>query len=319
MYIGIDLGGTNMAVGLVDETGRLLDKASVPSGRERTFPEIMMDSVDLIRTLLARNKIDASELRGIGMGAPGLVDPKKRIIFEEVNFPAFHNENPEKEMANYFPGVPVYLENDANAAAYGEAVCGAIRDVSEAVMITLGTGVGGGIIVGKKIYSGFNFAAGELGHMTLDINGPVCACGRRGCFETYASATALIRRTKEVIEENPDSIIHEMIGHNLENVNGKVAFDAAKQGDSAGEQIVSEFVSALAIGIANVINLLQPETIVLGGGVSKEGDYLLSRLMPLVRQFSYAPKCLPETKLKMAKLGNDAGIIGAAMLWKQEE
>ncbi len=318
VYIGIDLGGTNIAIGLVNEACQLLDKGSVPTGRERTCAEIMRDAAGLTSVLLERNGMDPSQVCVIGVGAPGFVDPKKRIIFEEVNFPAFKNENLEEELGQYFPGIPVYLENDANAAAFGEAICGAVQGISDAVVVTLGTGVGGGIIMNGKIYSGFNAGASELGHMVIDLNGPLCACGRRGCYENYASATALICQTKEKIEAYPDSIIHEMIGHNPDNITGKTAFDAAKQGDPAGQQIVSEYIEYLGMGVVNLINMLQPEAIVIGGGICKEGDYLLSRLQAFVDQFSYTPEGVPKTKLLTAALGNDAGIIGAAMLWKQE-
>ncbi len=318
IYIGIDLGGTNIAVGIVTEDCRLLDKDSVPTGRERGFSEIMKDAVGLIHALLQRNSMDTSQICAIGMGAPGVTDPDKRIIFKEVNFPAFKDENLEAELGKYFPGVPVYLENDANAAAYGEALCGAIQGVSDAVVVTLGTGVGGGIILNGKIYSGFNHAASELGHMVLNVSGPACACGRRGCFESYASATALIRQTKEKLEAYPDSMIHEMIDHNLDNINGKTAFDAAKQGDVAGTRIISDYIAYLSAGITNIINLLQPEAIVIGGGICKEGEYLLSRVRAHVERDAYSAEGVPATRILTAKLGNDAGIIGAAMLWKQQ-
>ncbi len=317
MYIGIDLGGTNIAVGLVKDDYEIIAKASVPTGRKRLFCEIMHDAAQLIKKLLAETGTSIQGIKSIGLGSPGTPDVEKKTIVVASTFPLINNDNAEAELHKYFPGIPVYVENDANAAAYGEVLAGATREVETAVVVTLGTGVGGGVIINKKIYAGFNHGGSELGHMVLDFNGPACECGRNGCFELYASATALIKQTAETIQEYPDSIIHEMIDRNPANINGKTAFDAAKKGDIAGEKIVSNFIAYLGIGIGNIINLFQPEVIVIGGGICKEGEYLLSPLNNYVRKYLYTDK-VPTAELRVASLGNDAGIIGAAMLWKQQ-
>ncbi len=321
MYIGIDLGGTNLAVGLVDAQCHLVAKKSAPTGREREFSEIMAEAASLIGQLLQENGVDIGQLKAIGMGTPGLLDFNNKTILRTSNFPKIKNHNVEAELQKYFPTVPVYVENDANAAAYGEALEGAAKGISNVVVVTLGTGVGGGVIIDGKIYAGFNHAGSELGHMILNFEGPQCGCGRHGCFETYASATALIRQTAETILEYPDSVIHNMIGYDPQNITGKTAFDAAKQGDAAGEKIVSRYVEYLAMGIVNIMNIFQPEVIVIGGGICKEGEYLLSRLENYehIKHYSYRPPEIPSTQFVTAKLGNDAGIIGAAMLWKQSE
>lgn len=318
MYIGIDLGGTNIAVGLVQDDYRIVDKISTPTKREREFFEIMADAANLINSLLERNELTISSVRSIGIGAPGVIDVNNKMLLYISTFPNIHNASFKNELEKYFPNVPVYVENDANAAAYGEVLAGAAREFNDVIMITLGTGVGGGVVIDKKIYSGFNHAGSELGCMVINFNGPLCDCGRKGCFEVYASATALIRQTKEIIQEYPNSIIHTMIDHNYEKINGKTAFDAAKMNDEAGEKIVSRYVEYLGVGIVNLINIFQPEAIVIGGGICKEGEYLLSRLNPYVEQFIYTPDGVPTAKLLTAELGNDAGIIGAAMLWKMQ-
>ena len=318
MYAGIDLGGINIAVGLVDDDYSMIAKGSVPTGRERTFGEIMKDAADLINRLVAESGRTAAEIRAIGMGAPGVPDVEKKTVIYACNLPQVHHSSLKDEMAKYFPGVPVYVENDANAAAYGEILAGAAKGLANAVVVTLGTGVGGGVIIDNKIYAGFNHAGSEIGHMVLNFNGPKCGCGRSGCFEAYASATALIQQTKEMIQSYPDSVIHDMIDHNPDNINGKTAFDAAKQGDRAGEKIVSKYLEYLGIGVMNIVNMLQPEAIVIGGGICKEGEYLLAPLRKYVATYAYTNE-VPQTKLLAASLGNDAGIIGAAMLWKQQE
>lgn len=318
MYVGIDLGGINIAIGLVDDDYNIIAKGSIPTGREREFSEIMEDAAHLIEKLLEESGKTAADIQAIGMGSPGIPGIEEKSVIYACNFPKVRHGKLQDEMRKYFPGVNAYVENDANAAAYGEILAGAAKGMKDAVVVTLGTGVGGGVIIDGKICAGFNHAGSEIGHMVLNFNGPACACGRYGCFECYASATALINQTKEMIQAYPDSIIHEMIHHNPDNVNGKTAFDAAKQGDEAGMKIVKTYIEYLGVGVVNIINVFQPEAIVIGGGICKEGEYLLSRLEDYVNRFIYTPEEVPTTKLTTAKLGNDAGIIGAAMLWKQQ-
>lgn len=316
MYLGVDLGGTNIAVGLVDENCNIVQKESVPTGRTRSFEEIMKDMADLCRKVTEDAGYTMNDVKCIGIGSPGTPDVVNKRLVCANNFADFNDVYLEKELQKYFPGMTVHLENDANAAAYGEIVAGAAKDFSTAVIVTLGTGVGGGVIIDNKIYAGFNHAGSEVGHMVIVKDGVQCSCGRRGCLEVYASATALIRETAEIIAQYPDSIIHEMIDHDPEKISGKSAFIAAKKGDEAGKKIVEQFVEYLGTGVSNLINVFQPEAIVIGGGISKEGENLLVPLREYVKKNSYT-RGVPESQIITAKLGNDAGIIGAAMLWQQ--
>ena len=182
--------------------------------------------------------------------------------------------------------------------------------------ITLGTGIGGGVIIDGKVYSGFNNAAAEIGHMAIVVDGEQCTCGRKGCWEAYASATALIRDTRKAAAENPDSLINKLVDGDLSKINAKVPFDAAKQGDKVGQELVDQYIKYVAEGLANVINIFQPEVIAIGGGISKEGEYLLKPLRELVSKSVYTVEDVPQTRIVVAQLGNDAGIVGAAMLGK---
>ncbi|MBQ9914979.1 MAG: ROK family protein, partial [Clostridia bacterium] len=282
------------------------------------FSEIMADAAHLIEKLLKESGKTAADIQAIGMGTPGIPGIKEKTVIYASNFPKVRHGNLQDEMRKYFPGVNAFVENDANAAAYGEALAGAAKGVRDAVVVTLGTGVGGGVIIGGKISSHFNNVGSEIGHQVINFNGPACPCGRCGCFEAYASATALIRQTKEMMEAYPHSVMHDIVNHNYDNVNGKTAFDAAKQGDEAGLRVVKNYIEYLGIGIVNIINVFQPEAVVIGGGICKEGEYLLAPLREYVSRYIYTPDDVPTAKLTTAKLGNDAGIIGAAMLWKQQ-
>ena len=211
-------------------------------------------------------------------------------------------------------GIDFYLDNDANAAAYGELIAGAGKGVNNFVMITLGTGVGGGAIIDGKMLTGSNYAGAELGHTVIDINGQMCSCGRQGCFEAYASATALIRQTKQAMVKYPGSVMWEIVKGNIDAVNGLTAFDAMRKGDEAGKAVVDKYIYYLSVGIANMINIFQPEILCVGGGVSKEGDNIVVPLQKIVDGENYARLMEKKAVIKAAELGNDAGIIGAAYL-----
>ena len=212
----------------------------------------------------------------------------------------------------------VLIENDANAAAKAEAIAGAAKGAEYSVMITLGTGLGGGIVLNGQVYSGFNFAGAELGHIVIEKDGKQCTCGRRGCWETYSSATGLTNMTKEHLikarEQGRHTMIEEMIDGNLNNVNARVAFSAMKQGDEVGKEIVDEYISYLATGVTNIINIFQPNVLSIGGGVCNERDYLLKPLVEKVFKETYTKGKDNQTEIKIAELGNDAGIVGAAVL-----
>jgi glucokinase len=316
-YIGIDLGGTNIAAGVVDEDNKIIVKGSVPTKAQRPAEEIVADMGKLCLDLLAQAKIDISEVAYAGIAAPGSVDPETGCVVYANNLP-FLDFPIANLLRKYLPVEKVYLENDANAAAYGEAIAGAARGTRYAVMITLGTGLGGGIVIDGKVYSGFNYAGAELGHMVIEYNGKSCTCGRKGCWESYSSATGLIRMTKEKLAETRDTIMWDMVEGSLDNVSGKTAFAAMKKGDRAAAEVVDLYISYLACGITNIINIFQPEVLCIGGGVCHEGDYLVKPLLEKVGSEQYTRNAKKQTEIKIAELGNDAGIIGAAALGKQQ-
>ncbi len=317
MYrIGIDLGGTNIAAGIVDKDLNLLYTASVPTGADRDGALIMDDMAELCRKLCAEHNIALSEIESIGIASPGIANHDTGVVEYANNLP--FRKFPIAQMLRDRLGIErVRLENDANAAAWGEAVAGAAKGTTNSIMITLGTGVGGGIIIDNKVYSGFNYAGAELGHIVIEVNGAQCSCGRKGCWEAYSSATGLIRMTKEKIEEcerEGRPTLMKKIAEEKGKVSGRTAFDAKRAGDEAASEVVDKYVLYLAEGLSNIVNIFQPEVVSLGGGVSNEGDYLLDLLMPRIRERVYGGNIVLATKICVAKLGNNAGIIGAAML-----
>ena len=262
--------------------------------------------------LIAEQGLTEADVAAIGIGSPGTVDGKNGVIIYSCNIPFNHTNI--REAFKAYTSIPVYCGNDADVAALGEAYAGAAAGCDHAIMITLGTGVGGGVIINKHIVAGFNGAGGELGHMVIEKDGAQCNCGRKGCWEAYSSATGLIRMTKEAMEKNKDSLMWKL-APTLDEVDGKTSFDAMKQGDEAAKQVVDTYCDYLACGLLNIINIFQPEVLCLGGGVAKQGQFLIDMLMPRIEKERYS-KDIPQTTIKPAILGNDAGIIGAAMLGK---
>lgn len=312
-YIGIDLGGTNIAVGIVDESFKIVKKGSTPTLVNRDPELIIADMGKLCLELLAETGIGLEEVVCAGIAAPGSVNPRTGIIEYANNLP-FLRFPIADTLRKYLPVREVYLENDANAAALGEAVGGAAKGKRLSVMITLGTGVGGGVIIDGKIYSGFNYAGAELGHTVIEYNGRQCSCGRKGCFEAYASATALVSMTKEKLAACKETLMWEMCGNDINKADARIAFAAMKKGDRAGKEVVDMYISYLACGITNMINIFQPEVLLIGGGVCNEKDYLLKPLTEIVNADQYTRNQAVKTEIKIAALGNDAGIVGAAAL-----
>ncbi len=316
---GIDLGGTNIAVGVVDERNNLILKDSVPTGRTRSLSEIVGDMAHLLKSILERLDLSHAQVNSIGVGYPGIPTMDGDGILYCNNIDAFHNVSFKKVLGEHFPDIPIFLENDANAAAFGEMACGAAKGEKDVIMVTLGTGVGGGIIIDGKLYSGFNNAGGELGHITIDRNGILCNCGRRGCWESYASVTALVQQTEEKMKQHPESKMHELAEKNNGKINGRIAFDAMRQGDIAAKEVVDTYIEYVGIGIADMINIFTPKKLVVGGGISNEGETLLAPLRDYVYKHIYTKNAgnVPTTEIVKAELGNDAGIIGAALLYQQ--
>ncbi len=318
MYrIGIDLGGTNIAAGIVNENFEIICKASIPTGADRPASEIAADMAGICHTVCQQAGIDPSEIASVGIASPGIANHDEGVIEYCCNIPSFNKFAVCDAVKAGFPVPHVFVENDANAAAWGEVVAGAAKGTRDSVMITLGTGVGGGIIIDGKVISGFNYAGAELGHIVIEVDGAQCGCGRKGCWEAYSSATALIRMTREKLAECEASGRKTVMTDLVEKagkVSGRTAFDAKRAGDEAGAEVVAKYVHYLAQGISNIINIFQPEVLSIGGGISNEGDYLLDMLVPLVRAEVYGQGIVKGTDIRIASLRNDAGIIGGAVL-----
>ena len=314
-YIGVDLGGTNIAVGIVDEQYNLIIKGKTPTMKERGADEIVRDMATLAASLVEKAGLTFDDITAMGVAAPGAVNNEKGEVVCCNNVKMFHYPIAEK-LKSLIPIKRVCLANDADAAAWAEAKAGAGKGCNDLVMVTLGTGVGGGIVLNGKIYAGYNNMGGEIGHMTLSYNGRPCTCGRKGCFEAYCSATALIDMTKEKIAECAASgrttIMAEMA---KEKVSGRTAFNAMREGDTAAREVVDAYISYLACGITSLVNIFQPRVLCIGGGVCGEGEALLAPLREIVDREQYGTNAHEDkTELKIAELGNDAGIIGAALI-----
>ncbi len=308
MYVGIDLGGTNIAAGLVDEKGNILYKASIPTLKERHWSEIVRDMAAIAERVVKESGHTMSEVKAVGIGCPGSIDKERGVVVYSNNI-VMHNVPVADEFRKHLD-LPVYLENDANAAALGEyAVCE--NGLDSFVFITLGTGVGGGIILDGKVWSGFNGAGAEIGHQSLVFGGKKCTCGRRGCLEAYASVTALISQTKEAMGSHPESIMNEW-AEKKGKVSGRTAFECAKRGDAAAIEVRDRYIEYVAEGICSIINVLQPRVLAIGGGISREGDALLDPIKKYFDDNDYN-KHMPKTDIRIAKLFGDAGIVGAAM------
>ena len=314
MYnIGIDLGGTNIKVGLVDENHNIVQKATAKTNLPRPADEICGTIVELIWQCLNAAKVTIGEVNSIGIGTPGVANRNSGVVLYSCNLD-FHNTD-LRTLLKQRLNKPIYVENDANAAAFGEVLAGAGKGYSDVVVVTLGTGVGGGIIIGGKIYTGFNFCGAELGHTVIEFNGRQCGCGRKGCFEAYSSATALINMTKEAMEAHKDSKMWEIAGGDIEKVDGKTAFDGMRADDEAAKGVINMYIEYLGCGLTNIVNTFQPEVLLIGGGICKEGENLTKPLYEIIKRDSYCVDEKQSTKLDICKLGNDAGIIGAAFLY----
>lgn len=307
MYIGIDLGGTNIAAGLVNDAGEILYSASIPTLKERHWSEIVKDMASLAQRIIRESGYNIKDILAVGIGCPGSIDKKNGVVVYSNNIVMDHV--PMSEEFRKYLDLPVFLENDANAAALGEyACCG--ENVDSFVFITLGTGVGGGIILNGKVWSGFNGAGAEIGHQSLVFNGKPCTCGRRGCLEAYASVSALIEQTREALVEHPDSMMNTWVNENGK-VTGRTSFECAKKGDEVAIAVRDRYIEYVAEGICSIVNVLQPEILAIGGGISREGDMLLNPIKEYFAVNDYN-KHMKKTDIRIAKLFGDAGIVGAA-------
>lgn len=309
MYIGIDLGGTNIAGGLVDHKGNIVEKMSIPTGRERGSDAVIEDIYKVVDALMKSDAVKQPVL-GVGIGIPGIADPHTGEVIACVNLNWYNV--PLKEKLSEKMSVPIFIDNDATVAGVAEFQVAQEGKYKNAVMLTLGTGVGGGILIDGKVIAGHHGIGSELGHMIVGEGMYQCGCGRMGCLETFASSTAIIHYAKYLISSGKNSIMKDMVQGNLENISGEIIFNAAKNGDAVANEVVNRLVKYLSIGIMNIVCTIDPEVIFLGGGISMAGDFLLDKIKAELETLKYF-KATPHAKVEIAKFKNDAGIIGAAM------
>lgn len=316
-YIGIDLGGTNIAAAIVNEDGKMLFKTSIPTLVSDGRDAILNGLETVCEQLLNESGMSTSEIKSIGIGVPGMMNVETGEVLFSANLQPLANVNITTRLKEKF-GLPVFINNDANVAALGEVAAGGAKGYQEAIFVTLGTGVGGGIVIGGKIYSGHNGTAGEIGHILVQMGGRQCGCGRKGCWEAYASATGLILTTKEYMEQDKNSKMWEIVGGDINKVNGRTSFDAMRAGDATAQKVVDTYLQHLAAGIIDLINIFEPQVVCIGGGISNEGETLLAPLREIVKKETYSGKSdqVSQVQITKASLGNDAGIVGAAMLGK---
>ncbi len=314
-YLGIDLGGTNIVAGIIDSNYNILSKYSIKTNCPRSSEEIMDDMYNASVMSCKKINISIKDIIYIGIGTPGIVDSVNGIVegadnlgFDKVYMKTYLEKKFNKE---------IFIENDANAAAYGEYIYSYNGTNNSVIAITLGTGVGSGIILDKKIYSGSCFAGAEIGHTVINTEGRMCICGRKGCFEAYSSATALIEMTKDYMKLNKESLMWDFCNKNLDNVTGRTSFDAFKKDDKSATDLVNEYIFYLSVGILNIINIFQPNIICIGGGISKEGKILINPIKDYINKYTYINDKNKLPIIMAAKLGNDAGVIGAGFLFQQ--
>ena len=312
--IGVDLGGTNIAAGLVDlDSKKIIRKLSVSTRAPRPCDEVCEDIASLCRELCEAEGVNYNDALWVGVATPGTV--KSGVVravnlgWSEVDFAHVMRKKTH---------LTTFVANDANAAAYAEATWGAGAEYNSVVVITLGTGVGGGIVINGEIWEGINGFAAELGNYIIDVDGRICPCGKRGCLEAYCSATALISETRRMMNMYPDSIMWELVDGDLSKVDARVPFLAKARGDACAEAVVADFIKYLAVGASNIINILQPGILCIGGGISHEGDGLIKPLRREIDRLSFSSED-KKTKVVACRFMNDAGIIGAALLGMQDE
>ncbi len=310
VYIGVDVGGMSIKAGIVDN-GTILYKESIVTNGEDVNKFLNNTKTLLLNILENCKKLNVKPM-GIGFGIPGLIDNKKGLICKMANI---NGEN--IELRNYLEdlSLPIRISNDANVACLAEQKFGAAKDYSDVIMITLGTGVGGGIVSNNKLVEGFEGKGAELGHICIQINGEKCGCGRKGCLECYASATALLKQTKKAMENHKDSLMWEYCNNDINNVSGLTSFECAKKGDKVANEVIDNYIMYLGEGLLDFCNIFRPQVFVIGGGISNQDKYLTDKLQDYLEKQNYGYLSAPKSIVKVAKLKNDAGIIGAATLF----
>ena len=312
--IGIDIGGTNIAAGVVDENYNIVCQSKVKTCSDKDYTVVLENIVSAGKSAAEKAGMSMQDMQWVGLGCPGTCNLDTGVV-EYANNLRWTNV-PLRSYIEQALGIPAYIENDANAAALGEFFAGAAKGANSAIIITIGTGLGAGIIIDGKLFSGSNYAGAEIGHTVINVDGEQCTCGRKGCFEAYSSVTALVKFTKRYMEQYPDTLM-KSIAEKEGKVSGRTSFIAAKKGDEAGKKVVELFIKNLACGIINTINVFQPNILCIGGGVSNEGDNLLIPLKDYINKEIYSKNSKNNTEIVTCKLGNGAGLIGAALLGYQ--
>ena len=314
IYLGIDIGGTDVKIGLLDENANILAQGKTPTGVGNSYQDIIGNFAEYAVKLLTQTGYTIDDVAAIGVGVPGVANSSTGIVMRCVNMD-WWDIPLRDELQKHIPK-PVVIDNDANLAGLAESICGVSAGTDSSVFITLGTGVGGGLIFNGRPWSGFHSAGGEIGHITMMIDGEPCTCGRKGCLERYCSATALIRIARETALEHHESTLWSVSDNNLEKLNGKNIFACAMSGDAAALLVFDQYIHHLCLALSSIIALLDPEVIVIGGGLSKDGPFLLSAINQRIKDYLAFPE-VPFADIKIATLGANAGFIGAAMLAKQ--
>ena len=310
-YIGVDIGGMSIKAGIVNLNGEIINKEVIKTDTKNGAELFLNDIKSLIATLLEFANRNNYDIHGIGFGVPGIVNNNLGTIDYACNLNL--SNIPLKDYLKEF-NLPIFLSNDANVATLAEQRWGAAKGYKDVVLITLGTGIGGGVIIDNKLFEGYEGKGAELGHHVIVVDGIKCGCGRNGCFETYASASALIRYTKEYMLKDKNSLMWEYSNNNIDNVNGLTSFECAKKGDKTANKVVDLYVKYLGEGLLNFCNIFRPQVIVLGGGISNQKEYLKDKLEKYLEVRNYGLKNAPKVEILIANFKNDAGIIGAATL-----
>ncbi|GHU70260.1 glucokinase [Clostridia bacterium] len=307
--IGIDLGGTNIAVGVVTPEGRIIHQVETPTHAERPWQPVVQDMITATQRAIKESGFTVDDVESIGVGVPGTAINGVVAFCTNLGW----HDVPLTDAFRAAIDKPVYIDNDANVAGLAEAMAGVSKNVANSVFLTLGTGLGGGIIIDKKIYTGSHGVGGELGHLTFIADGEMCTCGKRGCLERYASATGMIRLGNEAMRTHPHSQLAQAADHDPQRMTAKIIVDCAKAGDPTAMRVFDQYIHYLAQGINSIVSFIDPEMVVLGGGVSRAGAFLLDAVRLALPQYIFY-RTLPYATIELATLGNDAGIIGAAML-----
>jgi glucokinase len=307
-FLGVDLGGTKILTAVSDGKGNIKARVKLPTQAEEGQERVLNNIVLSIEKVLQEAGLSKKDIVRIGIGSPGPLNTREGIIYENANLP--WKNVPIVKLMEDLTGIPVLLENDANAAALGEKWFGAGREADDMLYVTISTGIGGGIIINRQIYHGINDVAGEVGHIIIDPEGPLCGCGRRGCFEALASGTAVNRMGREAVKNQQDTVLKELSGNNPDNINGGMIAEAARMGDKVAQEIWNKAGYYLGIGLTNLLHILNPPLLVLGGGAMKAGDLIIKPMKESLEQFAYE-SVINSTEIRLAELGDDVGVKGA--------